>query len=165
MCEGEMTPTADLPFANSRMATILLIGYGNPLCGDDGVGWRIVEEVDALRLPIETAAIHQLTPEWAEPISRAELVIFADAAAVGEPGEVALFPLQPSASRQGSHETTAEGLLASAAELFGRCPPAYIVTVAGESFELSESLTEPVEQAVAVAVGRVRELIQTFTSR
>lgn len=160
MREGEMAPTADLPFAHPHMSTNLLIGYGNPLRGDDGVGWRIVDEIDTLGLPIETAAVHQLTPEWAEPISWADLVIFADAAAVGEPGEVALFPVQPGASRQGTHETTAEGLLASAAELFGRCPPAYMVTVAGGSFELSESLTEPVERAVGEAVTLVRELIQ-----
>ncbi len=145
------------------MTTILLIGYGNPLRGDDGVGWRIVEAVDALALPVETAAVHQLTPEWAEPISRADLVIFADAAAVGAPGEVALFPLRPGAARQGTHETTAEGLLAAAAELFGRCPLAYMVTVAGGSFELSEALTGPVEQAVAEAAARVRELVRDFT--
>ncbi|MBK7179706.1 MAG: hypothetical protein IPH82_21430 [Chloroflexi bacterium] len=23
----------------------LLIGYGNPLRGDDGIGWRVVEEI------------------------------------------------------------------------------------------------------------------------
>ena len=26
--------------------TILLIGLGNPILGDDGVGWRVVEEVE-----------------------------------------------------------------------------------------------------------------------
>ena len=30
------------------MPKILVIGYGNPLCGDDGVAWHVVEALEAL---------------------------------------------------------------------------------------------------------------------
>lgn len=134
----------------------LILGYGNPLCGDDGVGWRVVEAL-ARAVPQGWAAeaVHQLTPEWAEPISHAAAVVFVDAAVGDCPGEVRDFPLAPAAGRAGSHETTPEGLLAMAQELFGRCPPALMVTITGGSFEIAETLTPAVEAAVPVAAERV----------
>ena len=143
---------------------ILIIGYGNPLRGDDGVGWRVAEAV-AAALPDAVAdvlTVHQLTPELAEPISRAERVIFIDAAAEGKPGAVRCFALEGAGGRQpalqGSHLTTPDALLGMAAGLFGRCPPAHMVTVVGESFELSESLSPTVEAATIEAIARVLEL-------
>ncbi len=140
----------------------LIIGYGNPLRGDDSVGWRVAEAVVAA-LPdgaADVLAVHQLTPELSGLISRAAGVVFIDAAAEGEAGQVACFELRPEAAgsqpaHQGSHLTTPDALLAMAGALFGRRPPAQMVTIVGESFELSESLSPVVEAAVAVAVERV----------
>lgn len=142
----------------------LIIGYGNPLRGDDGVGWRVVEALEGLVPEGAALAVHQLTPELAEPISRAGTVVFVDAAAEGEPGEVACLALEGDTgcqpALQGSHLTTPDALLAMARELFGRCPPAYMVTIAGESFELSEALSPAVEAAVPEAVARILELVR-----
>ena len=66
----------------------LIIGYGNPLRGDDGVGWEVASRL-AVIIPSEAAhilTVHQLTPELAESVSEADLVIFIDASDVGEPG-------------------------------------------------------------------------------
>ena len=62
-------------------AEVLVIGYGNTLRGDDGVGPRVVEAIGTLGLPgVRTLICPLLTPELADPISRAEKVIFVDAA-------------------------------------------------------------------------------------
>src|SRR5262245_29107852 len=67
---------------------VLIIGYGNPLRADDGVGWQAARHLAELLRdePIEILALHQLTPELAEPISRADLIIFIDASNEGQPG-------------------------------------------------------------------------------
>ena len=138
---------------------MLIIGYGNPLRGDDGVGWRVAEAARAA-LPEGAAtvlAVHQLTPELSAPISRAGRVVFVDAAAEGEPGTVNCFALEEAGQRpalqpSGSHQTTPDALLAMAGELFGRRPPATMVTIAGESFAVSEALTPVVVAAVPEAV-------------
>ncbi len=141
---------------------ILIIGYGNPLRGDDGVGWRVAEQaaVSLAAAPVAVLTVHQLTPELAEPISRAGRVVFVDAAAAGEPGQVICFALEDTGQRPvlqpiGSHLTTPDALLAMARELFGRRPPATMVTIVGESFELSEALSPLVEAAVPAAVARI----------
>ena len=138
---------------------ILIIGYGNPLRGDDGVGWRVAEQaaVSLADAPVAVLTVHQLTPELAEPISRAGRVVFVDAAAEGEPGTVNCFGLEDTGQRPvlqpiGSHLTTPDALLAMAGELFGRRPPATMVTIVGESFEVSEALTPVVAAAVPEAV-------------
>ena len=69
------------------MNPILVIGYGNPLRGDDGVGWRVAEEAAALLPdpPVTVLTVQLLTPELADPISRSDLLILIDAAAEGPP--------------------------------------------------------------------------------
>jgi len=137
---------------------LLIIGYGNPLREDDGVGWRVAE-MAAEALPDATMlTAHQLTPELSEPISRAGRVVFIDAAAEGVPGEVRYVALSPaSAYRPGSHESTPDGLLALAAVLFGRCPPAHMLTIVGHSFGLGETLSPTVEAAIPIAVRLIGE--------
>jgi hydrogenase maturation protease len=146
------------------MADVLIIGYGNPLCGDDGVGWAVVDALQGMVLDGSAVAIHQLTPELAEPISQVEVVIFVDAAIEGAPGQIAWFALEEEAGCQpapkGSHLTTPDALLTMALDLFGRRPPAYMITIAGESFELSEALSPAVATAVPKAVARILELMR-----
>ena len=114
--------------------------------------------------PVSVLTVQLLTPELADPISRSDLLILIDAAAEGPPGEVRCFPIAAGSAAAaslaiGTHEVTLDRLLGMAQELFGHCPPAYMVTIAGESFEVSEALTATVEGAVAEAVARVLELV------
>jgi hydrogenase maturation protease len=142
------------------MSNLLVIGYGNPLCGDDGVAWHVVNAIAPTLPPESVAAIHQLTPEWAEPISRTDLVIFVDAAVGDTPGEVNSFPLMPQSGRPGSHEMTPMGLLGLAVDLFGRCPAAHMVTITGDSFDLSETLSVAVSAAVPEAARLILNLLE-----
>lgn len=61
----------------------LLIGIGNPLRGDDGVGWRLVEELERTGGDREPSAhrrvVHQLTPELATDLAASSRVLFIDA--------------------------------------------------------------------------------------
>ena len=127
---------------SGRMAEILIIGYGNPLRGDDAVGYLAAERLDGM-------AVQQLTPELIEPISQAASVIFIDAKVGGQPGAIqerTLFPAPVSGSF--THHATPEALLAGARKLYGRCPPAKLITIAGSDFEIGHPLSEPVRLAL-----------------
>lgn len=141
------------------MSQVLIIGYGNPLRGDDGVGWHAAERL-ARTLPNRDVLIqtsHQLTPEMADLISQASLVIFLDAACDQGPGEVALRRVQPdpSPSELFSHQLTPEALLALANKLYGNCPEAVLLTVGAASLECGETLSPAVESALPALLEQV----------
>jgi hydrogenase maturation protease len=129
----------------------LIIGYGNPLRGDDAVGYLAAQRMQETNADIETEilAVHQLTPELVDPISRAAEVLFMDAA-VGEiPGQIQRRAIGPSSATQPfSHYATPEGLLAAAQTLYGAAPRATLITVTVENTKLGETLSAPVRSAL-----------------
>lgn len=148
---------------------ILVIGYGNPLCGDDGVGPCVVEDMalgnDGAHSDVEYQSLRQLTPELAEPISRAQAVIFVDAAAGGTIGEVHCQMLQPAvestpaSSSAFTHHVNPILLLESARLLYGNCPAAYLYTISGEKFNLGDSFSGRVEAALPSLIDQLKARI------
>jgi hydrogenase maturation protease len=146
------------------MPHTLIIGYGNPLRGDDGFGWHAAVRLQDLihNEGIEILAVHQLTPELMDPISRARRVIFIDAAVGEEPGKMTVTTLETTggAAPAFTHFATPAALLVGARSLYGAKPEGLLITVVGLDFELGEELSEPVRRALESLVGRrIRELI------
>lgn len=127
----------------------LIIGYGNPLRGDDGLGWEVAGRL-AATISDESVAImtaHQLTPELAEPVSRAHMVVFVDASYEGEPGTWRWDAVKPAPATTNplGHHFDISGLLAYARAIFGASPRAFVVSVAAASFECRDNLSPAVE--------------------
>jgi hydrogenase maturation protease len=124
---------------------VLIVGYGNLLRGDDGLGWHAAERLRALTQEpdVEILTLHQLTPELMEPISRAGRVIFIDACAGPVPGEIQVSAIEPQAAAGAafSHHATPAALLAGALALYGHAPQATLITVAGADFSVSDRLS------------------------
>jgi hydrogenase maturation protease len=141
--------------------SILVIGYGNPLRGDDALGPYLVEQVAALKLPIvHTKAIHQLLPELAAEIATYSQVIFIDAQQGPLPEGVVVTSLAPSESSGiFCHSVDAEDLLALTRTLYGRAPTAQLFKVAGENFELREGLSEVAKRNAGEALRRIVEVV------
>lgn len=144
---------------------VLIIGFGNPLRGDDGVGWQAAERLErSLRSRVEVLTCHQLTPELSDPIAHSGLTIFIDACATTPAGQVDCQAV--SATQQTSHSlnhsTSPAALLRSAHTIFGHAPQAFVITVGGESFGYSEKLSPAVAGALNDVVERVKELIANF---
>jgi hydrogenase maturation protease len=108
----------------------LVIGYGNTLRGDDGVGPRVAEAIEQLSLPgVRTLICQQLSPEYADPVSQAHTVVFVDAA-VDTPREVQLRKIEPSESAQlMAHAADPRTMLALARDVFGHAPQAWWLTI------------------------------------
>lgn len=140
-------------------AAPLVIAYGNPLRRDDGFAAAAAGELERSLpgLAGELILAHQLTVELCEPISRASRVLFLDAAAGEHPGAVHRRPLAPRESGSGSfsHYVDPRMLLALAASLYGRCPPATLVTVTGADFDCGEGLSAPVQAALPAVVREI----------
>ncbi len=148
------------------MPRVLIIGYGNPLRGDDGLGWHVIERLRSELAGPEIAlrAMHQLTPELTEDLSRAGRAIFVDAAAEGHPGSISRRRLVPEPDPSAfTHRVTPAALLSAARALFGHAPEAELFSVAVESVELGASLSPAVRQAAEEVVAAIRILAGEFS--
>jgi hydrogenase maturation protease len=148
------------------MSRALVIGYGNPLRGDDGLGWHAVERLGEMVFQgVEVLACHQLTPELAQPIGEAELVLFIDASVEGEPGTLVCKPVELTTLPPSSltHEVHPAALLALAQALYGTCPRAFLFSITGDSFNYTDTLSPMVDQMLPILVERLFGLIEEQT--
>ena len=139
-------------------AGLLIIGYGNTLRQDDGVGPKVAEAVAALGLPgVRTLAAPLLTPELAEQVSRARAVIFVDAA-VDAPREVQMRKLAPAESSQViAHAASPATLLALARDVFGHAPEGWWLTIPAEDLGIGEEFSTLAQRGFETAVQEVRK--------
>lgn len=146
----------------SRLAAgrdFLVIGYGNLLRSDDGVGPKVAEAVEALQLPgVRTLICQQLSPEHAEPISRSRAVIFVDAA-VDAPAEVQLRKLEPGErSRVMAHAADPRTMLALARDVFGHAPEAWWLTIPAVKLAFGDDLSPVARRGFETAVQKIKNL-------
>jgi hydrogenase maturation protease len=107
-------------------AGVLVVGYGNPLRGDDGIGWHAARllathpRLGDARLLVQ----RQLVPELAADVSRASLVVLVDASAEGDPGSVRVRKVEPrlAAPATWSHHLDPQTLAGLAEALYGVTP-------------------------------------------
>jgi hydrogenase maturation protease len=123
-------------------AGLLVIGYGNTLRRDDGLGPRVADAVAALRLPgVRGLACPLLTPELAEEVSEARTVLFVDAA-VDAPRTVRMRKLSPAANSQVmAHAANPATILALARDVFGHTPEAWWLTIPAEDLGVGEGFS------------------------
>jgi hydrogenase maturation protease len=141
----------------------LIIGYGNPLRGDDGIGQAAAQALanDAAIKCADVIGCHQLTPELAECIAAVDLVVFVDAAADIQPGVVVVREVQGTSTQSSGLVHTADppALLDLARKLYRRSPEAFLVTVGVSTLALSEGLSDSAAAALPEAVAAVRRLV------
>ncbi len=141
---------------------LLVIGCGNELRSDDGAGPRVARAVEALKLPgVKAIAVHQLTPELADEIAAARLVLFVDASADPEQRGLQIVPLSPRESdlRLG-HFAEPRWLLELTRQLHGQAPEARLLTLPAPNLDFGERLSPLCQRAVEDAVRAIAWLVK-----
>lgn len=142
--------------------SILVIGYGNELRGDDGVGQRVARAVEEWRVPnLQSLAVHQLTPELAEELAVVDRVIFVDAYTEVIKPEVKVCRLEPANSVAATgHTSDPEMLLAIAQALYNAAPQAWWIGIPAVNFELGNEFSPITEQGMEEALEEIDRLIK-----
>ncbi len=152
----------------------LVIGLGNPILGDDGVGWRVVEEVarvTAGRPEVETDCVSLGGLSLMERLTDSERVILVDAIYTGQKpvGTVSQFLLSDlpdltAGHSASAHDTSLRNALNVGRSMGIRLPKdsqIHVVAIEAQNVvDFSERLSPPVEAAVSEAVERVLQLIR-----
>jgi hydrogenase maturation protease len=121
----------------------LIIGYGNPLRGDDAVGPWVASQLGGI-------AAHQLVPEMAARIASERWVIFVDARTDLAPGRVKLMAVDETDVM--SHRASPGLLIKMVHQVYGCAPRATLVGIGAESFELGAPLSPSVQQGAQAAL-------------
>jgi hydrogenase maturation protease len=137
----------------------LVLGYGNTLRRDDGVGPKAAEAIAALNLPgVLALSLPLLTPEIADPISKSKTVVFVDAA-VDAPREVQLRKVVPAESSQiMAHAANPATLLAVARDLFGHSPDAWLLTIPIADVGIGETFSPLAQSGLTTAIDTLKSL-------
>jgi len=144
-------------------ARIAVIGIGNVLLGDDGVGPYIIELLRAgWQLPDDVALVDAGTPglDLANYLLGREIAILVDAvAASGQPGEVRVYRDEelhniPALPRVSPHDPAVQEAL-WIAELAGKAPRVVLVGIIPESTEPGVELSQAVQASAIKACAAV----------
>lgn len=139
---------------------ILLIGIGNNCRGDDGLGWKFVELVEAMGLDfINYEYRYQLQVEDAALISEYEVVYFVDASYEKMDKGFEVRPCIAFEEEQvSSHAQSPGAILKLANTLYQKFPEAYVLAIGGESWEINTNLSEAAEKNLVEATSFFAEL-------
>ena len=155
---------------------VLIIGYGNTYCRDDGVALYILNAIrkranlkilqpdedglDELGHPIDTIMVHQLIPELAPSLANYQKVLFADAHKGTIPEEVRIVPVQEEYGFHAvTHHMSPGMLLAMARQTHHFAPVAYLISVKGEDFDFGLGLSESCRCRADSAIQKILELV------
>ena len=152
-----------------EVSGMLIIGYGNLLRGDDGVGCHVacsLEEVFRNDSEVEVIASQQLTPEMAEDVSRNGFVLFIDASFGETPGTIRRTVVVPEAGPGSfSHYLTPSSLLTAAEQLYGDAPLAMSLTLAGWCFEIGSKMSAGARLRMPDLLRQAKETIASHRQR
>ena len=157
----------------------IIIGLGNPILGDDGIGWRVAEKVEAIlyeqksgneharNIDIECLSVGGLT--LMEHLIDYDHAILIDAITSGQSplGHVSFFPINELPNRavghfSSAHDTTLQNAIQAGRKMGVQLPMRIdIVAIEAQAvFDFTEQLSPPIAAAIPKAVQTVMELLK-----
>jgi hydrogenase maturation protease len=130
----------------------MVIGIGNRLRKDDGIGAALVEALGSVH-GAECHVVHQLTPDLAPRLSKVDRVLFVDAAMDGT--ETRLERVDPARGHGVGHAMTPSAFLGFAATMFDARPSAWLLAVPGCDFGIGEHISSEARSRLPEAARRI----------
>jgi hydrogenase maturation protease len=144
---------------------IALVGIGNILRGDDGLGNYIIEAFASLKMNnVNTFAVHQLQIELLEELQYFDAVIFVDASLKKDAlsfEKVHAGSFVPTAS---SHRMDAEMLVQLSKKLYHSNTCFYSCAVKGYHFEMGNNLSPQAKANAKKAIEKIVSFIKSSTN-
>ena len=158
---------------------ILVIGYGNAYCHDDGVALYIInalrrfrgirelqpdeDGLEDLLGRFDSVMLHQLIPEIIPVVADYRLVFFIDAHVGTIPDEVRVVRVEEEHGFHAvSHHMSPGMVLRMVRETKGIAPVSYLVSVKGENFDFGFGISDPCKRSADLAIQKILDLEETL---
>ena len=156
---------------------VLVIGYGNTYCHDDGVALVVIntlrrrygigelqpdeDGLDDLGHELDSIMLHQLVPEIVPVVANYPCVVFVDAHVGSISDEVRVIGVQEEHRFHAvTHQMSPGMILSMARQTTGRAPSGYLVSVKGENFDFGLGLSDPCRLRADMATQKILDLIR-----
>lgn len=140
---------------------ILVVGIGNTLRSDDGVGAYICQKIEELEIPgVTTLIVQQLLLELIEDMAPFDHVLLVDAAINST--EVILEPLANGSLKpiSSSHHVNASLLQTLAKKLYNKTLSLYLCTIPGFNFNTGDSLSLQTKDLSKNAIAIIKKWLE-----
>jgi hydrogenase maturation protease len=175
MVEGGQVRNEDFPPGLNQPPSIIIIGLGNPILGDDGFGWEVARQLEAqypgMRNPVEIECASLGGLSLMERLIGHQIAILIDTVHLGQNplGTLYCLPLEQlpdfsAGHTASSHDTTLRTAIQVGRSL-GASLPETIWVVGVETlntYDFSEELSPPVAAAVPNATQCILDLLNQF---
>jgi hydrogenase maturation protease len=144
--------------------SMLILGIGNPLRGDDGIGVYVCAQLEELNTPrISVQTTHQLYTEWIYIFRQYDVVLLVDASLSDQ--EVVIRPIStaPVSSVNLSHHVAASQVAALTSLIVGSATRFFECAVPGDAFGLSDQLSEKGRMHADLAVAMITGWLDDFS--
>ena len=173
MIDKSQTISNEPNIAFEHRTSVVVIGYGNDLRRDDGVGIHTAQTVAEWNLPdVHIITVQQLTPELAERLTQSRLAIFIDAYQLQDepanPNDETLVRTQVLTATDPSyipssleHTGDPRYLLALTQAIYGYVPQAYWVTIPARHVDFGQDMSSLTRNGMVTALQLIYNLIVT----
>ena len=145
---------------NNRVA---VIGYGNVLRGDDGIGIIAVRQIKncVKGMNVDTYEYHQLSMEVLPVLSEYGKIIFIDCSSEIEHGEVLCHQIRSDnkITLTMTHYLTPQQILQLLEILYGKKPIGYICKIGGRVFDFGSDISKEVMDATPKLINDCIKLV------
>lgn len=142
-----------------------VFGYGNPLRGDDAVGWHVAEAI-ARRWPaVMVRTGQQPVPEWAADLAQLDVAYFVDASVVSQHLRIRRTTATPDSALLDGHQFDPAYLVRLSGSVYEDAPDAYVVHVPAEEFAFGSGLSERAARGAAAAIALLNRRIGRHSKR
>ena len=171
-----------MTFGTDMDQRILVIGYGNVYCRDDGVAYHVInllrqflgqpmlepddDGIDTLGHAFDTVVLHQLVPEVVTLLPKYQHIFFIDAHQGIIPDEVRVAEVREEmAFHAVTHHMSPGMLLALTRQQAQFAPSAHLISIRGDDFDFGLGLSASCANRVRVAVDKILDLARSYITR
>lgn len=147
-----------------EIPSICIVGIGNILRSDDGVGAYVCARLDEMSLHnVSTLVVHQLDPGILDDLMYYEHIVLVDASVNGKEIEFSALAPTEEQAQSSSHHVNATMLGALSRRIYKKELSLYLCAIRGEDFSIGNNLSGRATARAEEVISLISEWIRSLS--